>query len=54
MTPINQIRNEKALPDLIQCAIDDGQLVMYHLLTSKYVNVNTLEDITVIENTIFE
>jgi len=54
MTPINQIRNEKELPDLIQSAIDDGQLVMYHLLTSKYVNVNTLEDITVIENTIFE
>ena len=54
MTPINQIRNEKELPDLIQCAIDDGQLVMYHLLSAKYVNVNTLEDITVIENSIFE
>ena len=54
MTPINQIRNEKELPDLIQCAIDDGEIVMYHTLTSKYVNVNTLEDITVIENTIFE
>jgi len=54
MTPINQIRNEKELPDLIQCAIDDGQLVKYHLLSAKYVNVNTLEDITVIENTISE
>ena len=49
MTPVNPIRNEKELPDLIQCAIDNGKIVMYHNLSSKYVNVNTPEDITIIE-----
>ena len=48
-TPINQKRGEKELPDLIQCAIDDGKIVLYHNLSSKYVNVNTPEDITIIE-----
>ena len=37
VTPINQKRGEKELPDLIQCAIDDGKIVMYHKLSSKYV-----------------
>ena len=48
-TPINQQRGEKELPDLIQSAIDDGKKVLYHHLASTYVNVNTPEDITVIE-----
>ena len=52
MTPINQKRNEKELPDLIQCAIDDGKIVLYHKLSSKYVNVNTHKDITIIERLI--
>jgi dTDP-glucose pyrophosphorylase len=49
MTPINQKRGERELPDLIQCAIDDGKIVLHHKLSSKYVNVNTPEDITIIE-----
>jgi dTDP-glucose pyrophosphorylase len=49
-TPINQQRNEKELPDLIQCAIDDGKKILYHYLSSPYVNVNTPDDVTIIEN----
>ena len=49
VTPTNQKRGEKELPDLIQCAIDDGKKVFYHILSSKYVNVNTPEDIDIIE-----
>jgi NDP-sugar pyrophosphorylase family protein len=49
MTPINQQRNEKELPDLIQCAIDDGKKVLYYPFASTYVNVNTPEDVTVIK-----
>ena len=52
VTPINQQRSEKELPDLIQCAIDDGKSVMYHNLSSKYVNVNTPDDITIIESVV--
>ena len=52
MTPINQKRGEKELPDLIQCAIDDGKIVLYHKLSSNYVNVNTHKDITIIERLI--
>ena len=48
-TPINQKRKEQELPDLIQCAIDDGKKVVYRLMGSTYVNVNTLEDITIIK-----
>jgi dTDP-glucose pyrophosphorylase len=45
-TPINQIRQEKELPDLIQCAIDDGRLVREFEICSRYMNVNTMEDLT--------
>lgn len=44
-TPINQKRGEKELPDLIQCAIDDGQPVKAFLVGDQYVNVNTVEEI---------
>lgn len=44
-TPINKKRNERELPDLIQCAIDDGKEVYYYPFASKYTNVNTAEDI---------
>ena len=49
LTPINQHRKEKELPDLIQCAIDDGEKVFYCPFASTYVNVNNLEDITIIK-----
>jgi NDP-sugar pyrophosphorylase family protein len=43
-TPINQARQEKELPDLIQCAIDDGHVVKSFLVGGRYVNVNLPAD----------
>ena len=48
-TPINQSRQEKELPDLIQCAIDDGNPVKLFFIGSHYVNINTPEDISIAE-----
>ena len=48
-TPINPTRNEKELPDLIQCAIDDGHLVKSFPVGGRYVNINTAEDIEIAE-----
>lgn len=39
-TPINQKRKEKELPDLIQCAIDDGHSVKSFQICDDYINVN--------------
>ena len=44
-TPINQQRGEKELPDLIQCAIDDGEPVKRFHIGDRYVNVNTPDEI---------
>lgn len=49
-TPINPKRQERELPDLIQCAIDDGKQVLYHPVTSTYVNVNTPSDILTLKH----
>lgn len=43
-TPINSVRGEKELPELVQCAINDGQQVLYFPLASAYLNINTPED----------
>lgn len=51
-TPINQQRGEKELPDLVQCAIDDGKKIIYTVLAYEYVNVNTPKDITIIDGII--
>lgn len=48
-TPINQHRNEKELPDLIQCAIDDGHVVKAFDIGTRYININTAEDIIMAE-----
>jgi dTDP-glucose pyrophosphorylase len=40
-TPINQGRNERELPDLIQCAIDDGHIVQSFVIGGRYININT-------------
>ncbi len=48
-TPINQARNEKELPDLIQCAIDDGHVVQSFLVGGRYININTPEDAALAE-----
>lgn len=44
-TPINQKRAEQELPDLIQCAIDDGRLVKSFVICNRYVNVNSATEI---------
>lgn len=43
-TPINAIRGQKELVDLIQVAIDDGKKVYVYPITKEYVNINTKED----------
>ena len=47
--PINQNRREKELPDLIQCAIDDGEDVRSFDIGEGYVNINTPDDIEIAE-----
>jgi dTDP-glucose pyrophosphorylase len=49
LTPINQNRHERALPDLIQCAIDEGLAVKSFDIGDGYVNINTPSDIEVAE-----
>jgi len=44
-TPIHPERGEKELPDLIQCAIDDGKIVKIFPICEKYTNINTIEDL---------
>jgi len=44
-TPINQERKEKELPDLIQCAVDEGNLVYLFEICSEYINVNSEKDL---------
>ena len=44
-TPINQNRHEKELPDLIQCAIDDGNIVKTFTICNEYINVNSPEEL---------
>ena len=49
-TPIHHLRKEKELPDLIQCAIDDGMAVKSFVICDRYTNINTKEDITMGES----
>jgi dTDP-glucose pyrophosphorylase len=44
-TPIHPERGEKELPDLIQCAVDDGRLVKVFNICDGYINVNSEEDL---------
>jgi len=44
-TPINQQRDEKELPDLIQCAIDNGNIVKSFVICNKYFNINSNEEL---------
>jgi NDP-sugar pyrophosphorylase family protein len=45
LTPIHYERKEKELPDLIQCAIDDGKSVKSFVICDRYANVNSEDDI---------
>lgn len=49
ITPIHHERNEKELPDLIQCCIDDGKIVRAFLVCDRYVNINSAEDLIAAE-----
>lgn len=53
-TPINQKRGEKELVDMIQCSVDDGQLVRTFNIGSKYFNINLEEDIRNFEELLAE
>ena len=44
-TPIHPERGEKELPDLIQCAVDDGQLVKIFNICDEYTNINSEQDL---------
>jgi len=44
-TPIHPERGEKELPDLIQCAIDDGHLIKIFDICDEYTNINSEEDL---------
>jgi UDP-N-acetylglucosamine diphosphorylase / glucose-1-phosphate thymidylyltransferase / UDP-N-acetylgalactosamine diphosphorylase / glucosamine-1-phosphate N-acetyltransferase / galactosamine-1-phosphate N-acetyltransferase len=48
-TPIHHERNEKELPDLIQCAIDDAMTIKAFMVCDRYTNVNTREDVQMAE-----
>jgi dTDP-glucose pyrophosphorylase len=46
-TPTHPIRRERELPDLIQCAVDDGHPVKLFVIGTDYVNVNTADDMRI-------
>ncbi|MEO5361815.1 MAG: sugar phosphate nucleotidyltransferase [Nitrospirota bacterium] len=46
VTPIHHQRKEKELPDLIQCAIDDGKTVKSFVVCDKYANINSFIDLS--------
>jgi dTDP-glucose pyrophosphorylase len=46
-TPTHPNRQEKELPDLIQCAIDDGKIVRSFNICDRYANINSEEDLIV-------
>lgn len=48
-TPINQKRGEKELPDLIQCAIDEGRVIKSFILCDRYVNINSMDELKAAE-----
>lgn len=53
-TPINQKRGEKELVDMIQCSVDDGQMVKTFNIGSNYFNINLEEDIEKFEELLRE
>ena len=44
-TPIHYKRNEKELPDLIQCAIYDENIIHTFNICDKYTNINSVEEL---------
>jgi len=52
-TPINIERNERELPDLIQCAVDEGQTVKYIDIGKGYFNINSMDEIALAEKQLY-
>ena len=52
ITPFHHERRQKELPDLVQCAIDDGKTIRSFLAGDRYVNVNSAEDLATAERLI--
>ncbi len=48
-TPINMERGERELPDLIQCAVDEGKIVKYFNIGDGYININIADDVAIAE-----
>lgn len=44
-TPTHPERSEKELPDLIQCAVDNGHLVKIYDICDEYTNINSHQDL---------
>jgi len=44
-TPINPTRGQKELPDLVQCAIDENNIVKSFRICDEYTNVNSEDDL---------
>ena len=55
VTPIHHEREEKELPDLIQCAIDDGgKTVKSFMICDRYSNINSEDDIQMAEDILYK
>ncbi|MGF3522073.1 MAG: nucleotidyltransferase family protein [Candidatus Bathyarchaeia archaeon] len=50
LTPIHPSRGEKELPDLIQCAVDNGQIVKIFDICDGYSNINDEKDLSDAKN----
>lgn len=48
-TPINPIRGERELPDLIQCVVNEGCRVTYNEVGSYYTNLNSRDEVNQLE-----
>ncbi len=49
-TPINPNRQEKELPDLIQCAIEDNNIINSFVICDRYININSPVELEEIES----
>lgn len=49
-TPINPNRGERELPDLIQCTIDEGNVVKSFVICDWYTNVNTEDNLKEVQS----
>lgn len=52
-TPVNPIRGEKELPDLIQCAINHGSPVKSFAIGDGYFNINSPDDLAKAETSYY-